>query len=166
MARKTVTITISKDNRDKDKTFLITEMPAYQAERWATRALLAITNSGAEVPEDFTNAGMAGMATFGLQMLTSIDFDVAAPLLDEMMGCVQINMGNGVIRALMEDGDGADIEEISTRLTLRQAVLELHMGFSFAAMRRTMALRVAAAMQDFSNTSTSPQSSEPSLPVG
>lgn len=152
MARKTVTITIDKAGRDLGKKFQITEMPAYQAERWATRALLAITNSGLEVPENFAKSGMAAMASFGLNMLTSIDFDTAAPLLDEMMSCVQIDMSNGIVRELMEEGDGADIEEVATRLTLRKAVIELHLGFSFAGLSQTMALASAAAMHASSNT--------------
>ena len=138
MSRKTTRITIDQDNRDKGKSFVITEMPADRAERWALRALLAMTSAGVDVPEQATTAGMAGIASVGIGMLSRLDFEVAAPLLAEMMSCVRIDMGNGVVRDLLE-GDGGDIEEVVTRLLLRKAVLELHLGFSIAAPRLTTA---------------------------
>ena len=52
MARKTKRVTITAEGRDKGKTFLITELPADQAERWAIRALLALIQSGAVISED------------------------------------------------------------------------------------------------------------------
>lgn len=138
MSRKTARISIDQENRDKGKTFVITEMPADRAERWALRALLALTNAGIDVPEQAGNAGMAGIASVGVGMLARLDFEVAEPLLAEMMACVRIDMGNGVVRDLLE-GDGGDIEEVVTRLHLRKAVLELHLGFSIAAPRLTTA---------------------------
>lgn len=136
MSRKTGRLTITNDNRDKGKTFLMTEMSADRAERWALRALLALSSAGVEVPDHATNAGMAGIASVGVSMLSKLNFDVAEPLLAEMMDCVQIDMGNGIIRDLI-DGDGADIEEVLTRFQLRKAVLELHLGFSIAVPRQT-----------------------------
>jgi hypothetical protein len=55
----------------------------------------------------------------------------AAPLLAEMMDCVKIIPNPSepnVMRPLVAD----DIEEVRTRIELRKAILELHMGFSFA----------------------------------
>jgi hypothetical protein len=61
-----------------------------------------------------------------------IDWVTCKPLLDEMMQCVTIqpdpNRPN-VTRALLED----DIEEITTRLTLREAWFDTHLGFSVRA---------------------------------
>ena len=45
MARKTKTLTI-ESGRDVGKTFLITEMPLLQADRWAQQALFALAKSG------------------------------------------------------------------------------------------------------------------------
>lgn len=126
--RKTATVTIDQDNRDKGKSFLITEMPAEQAEAWATRALLAISNI--DIPDDFKTMGMQGIAKLGLQALTTIDYDVAQPLLDEMMECVQIIMP-AATRPLMP----GDIEEVGTRLKLRKVIFELHTGFSLADLK-------------------------------
>lgn len=138
MSRKTARLTIEDDNRDKGKSFVITELSAERAERWALRALLALSAAGIDVPEQASNAAMAGMASVGMSMLARLDFDIAEPLLAEMMDCVQIDMGNGVVRDLLE-GDCGDIEEVMTRFQLRKAVLELHLGFSIAAAHPTMA---------------------------
>ena len=45
MARKVEYITIDQEGRDQGKTFKITEMPALKAEKWATRAFLALAAS-------------------------------------------------------------------------------------------------------------------------
>lgn len=136
MARKTERLTISQENRDKGKTFIITEMSADKAERWAIRAITALMNDSVSVPPGALNAGMAAIAAIGLNALSNLDFEVAEPLLAEMMSCVKIDMGNGIIRELLE-GDCGDIEEVVTRLLLRKAVLELHLGFSLPAIPRT-----------------------------
>lgn len=126
--RKTADITISEaGSRDAGKTFRITEMPAARAEKWAMRALLALAKSGADLPIDAASGGMQAIAYFGLQALTSLSFADAEPLLDEMMGCVQI-VEKAITRPLTDD----DIEEVRTRMQLRKAILELHVGFSLA----------------------------------
>lgn len=132
MPRKTKTVTITDDNRDHGKTFLITEMPATQAERWAAKALLALTTSGAELPDDVEGAGMAGLATMGLQALSTLRYADVEPLMDEMFTCVQIcpDLSNrNVVRPIVED----DIEEVITRLKLRKEILGLHVDFFIAA---------------------------------
>ena len=129
---------MEQDNRDKGKTFVITEMSAERAERWALRALLALSGSGLDIPEQATNASMAGIASVGVGMLARLDFDTAEPLLADMMSCVRIDMGNGIVRDLIE-GDCGDIEEVMTRFQLRKAVLELHLGFSIAVAHPTTA---------------------------
>lgn len=128
--RKTATVIIDQENRDKGKQFLITEMPAEQAEAWATRALLAISNI--DIPDDFKAMGMQGIAKLGLQAITSINYEVAQPLLDEMMDCAQIVMP-AMTRPLMP----GDIEEVGTRLKIRKAIFELHTGFSLADLKLT-----------------------------
>lgn len=126
--RKTQTVTIDREGRDQGKTFLITEMPAVQAERWAMRAFFAMANAGVDLPDDVADAGMAALASFGLRALGAIRWEDAEPLLDEMMGCVAFVPDRAKpeqTRKLMDE----DIEEVSTRLELRRAVWELHTGF-------------------------------------
>ena len=128
MARKTTEFTVTTEGRDKGKTFQITEMPAAQVEAWAMRALLALMASGEDMPEGFELNGMAGIAEKGLKALSKLKWDVAAPLLEEMMECVKVIpdvMRPQVVRGLIE----SDIEEVSTRIQLRIEVWKLHTDF-------------------------------------
>lgn len=132
--RKTATITIGAEGRDKGKVFVLTELSAADSEEWAARALFALMNSGVEVPDNIASAGLAGLAALGLQALKNLPFDAAKPLFDKMMECVQVQPSAGVIRRLIDD----DIEEVATRWQIRKEVLSLHMGFSIAAARSTL----------------------------
>src|SRR4051794_35635287 len=88
MARKQHAIVIEADGRDKGKTFVLNEMPATQAEKWAARALLAMAKSGVEVPDDIASSGLAGVAAMGIKALGGMSFEDAEPLLDEMFAMV------------------------------------------------------------------------------
>jgi len=138
MARKTLTFTVQDEGRDKGKTFIITEMAASQAEKWAIRAFLAMAQAGIQIPDEIAEMGFAGLAKIGLDSLAKLPYVQVEPLMDEMMRCVQI-MPNpsqpGVVRALVED----DIEEISTRIKLKPVILQLHAGFSGAGSISTSA---------------------------
>ena len=130
--RKTKEYTVGQDGkRDAGKHFVLTEMSAVRAEKWAARALLALLKSGVELPDDASQAGLAGIAAVGIKAFGRIDWTLAEPLMDEMMECVQFKYGRRPeeVRALVEE----DIEEIVTRLAIRKELLELHLGFSLAA---------------------------------
>jgi hypothetical protein len=131
MGRKTKRVTITAEGRDKGKSFLITELPADQAERWAIRALLALIQSGAVISEDALHAGMASIAAIGVSALGGLSWETAQPLLEEMFTCVQYQPADARIapQELMT-GNNSQIEEVTTRLSLRLAVFELHLGFS------------------------------------
>lgn len=132
MARSTVNYTVTDDGRDFGKVFVLTEMPASKAESWAMRALLALMASGVEVPEGFDRMGMAAMAEVGIRALSGLKWEVAEPLLAEMMECVQVMPDPGkphVVRRLIEE----DIEEVATRVKIRAEVWKLHTGFLKAA---------------------------------
>lgn len=129
MARKTATVTIEAEGRDLGKVFLLREMPASQAEKWAARAFLAMARSGIDIPDDLAGAGLAGIAAVGLKAIGGLGFAEAEPLMDEMFACIQIipdPARPAVVRALVE----SDTEEISTRLRLRKDVFGLHVDFS------------------------------------
>jgi len=147
--RKEKKIKISADNRDKGKTFLLTEMPAMRIERWATRAFLALAKGGVHIPPDIAAQGLAGVAQMGLEALSGLQPDVAEPLLDEMMECVQIVESETVTRSLTPD----DIEEVSTILQLRAEVFTLHTGFSWADIKSKLTSATISA--GLSNTETS-----------
>lgn len=140
MARKTAKFIVEDPNsRDFGKVFFITEMPASQGEKWAARAINALLSSGIKVPDNVASEGLRGLAIAGASMLegfNGISWDQLEPLMDEMMGCVQLipdPSKEQVKRPLQE----FDIEEIKTRLLLRNEWLELHIGFSFAADGQT-----------------------------
>lgn len=128
--RKTATVIIDQENRDKGKQFLITEMDAYSAEAWATQALLALTNAGAEIPDNVAEMGLAGIAQVGFSALSKLKYDDAKPLLDQLIDCVQIVMP-AITRPLVHGSDG-DIEEIQTYMKLRKEAFMLHVNFSKA----------------------------------
>lgn len=172
MARKTKIVTIEREGRDRGKSFLLTEMPPRQAEKWATRALLAIgrgarSEASADMKEELQGAGMAGIAALGVQALTSIAFDDAEPLMDEMLECVTFvpdpskldQMTRAPItRGLIEE----DIEEVGTLALLRSEVLEVHLGFSIAGLLSTYGAKAKQKLTTSLDTLTSRNQSEPS----
>ena len=74
MARNTATIVIDAAGRDHGKVFLLTELPALQAEKWAVRAFLAMSHNGIEIPEDIANSGLAGIASIGIKAIGAMAF--------------------------------------------------------------------------------------------
>lgn len=154
MARKTETVVIKADGRDQGKHFLLTEMPATRAEKWATRALLALSRSHVQIPEEMTGLGMHGLVALGINILSSLDYVDAEPLMDEMMQCIEIIPDPRhveVRRPLIED----DTEEVGTVLLLRSEVIKLHTGFSIAD---ALSNARASAAQTSANTSATPTS--------
>lgn len=144
MPRHTKEVTLT-DGRDKGRTFLLTEMPADQGERWALRALLAISRSGVEVPPGLFETGWAGLASImpylfviGFQGLAGAKWDELEPLLTEMMSCVQYVPGYGHPAQAIKDGTLCQIEEVKSFLKLRRMVLELHLDPSAAGVLQTM----------------------------
>lgn len=144
--------------RDRGKTFRITEMPASEAEEWALHALTLVAQVGVDLPEGVANYGWAGMAIVGLDALMKVDFVRAKPLLDRMMACVQIvpDPAKPFPHRVTDD----DVEEVQTRLWLRDKVFELHSNFSVAAGLRRMLETAATVTPLRSSTQTSPSASE------
>lgn len=142
MARKSTVFTAT-DGRDKGKAFLLTELSAEDAEDWAMRALFVIVNAGVEVPDELLGAGLAGLAALGIKALTKVPYEAAKPLFDTMMRCIQLlpdPRDHRTVRPLMT---ADDIEEVPTRMKLRKAILDLHMGFFLDAARSTQAAEAA-----------------------
>lgn len=142
--RKHKLVTVEADGRDKAKRFLIVEKSAFDTEKWATKALLALARNGIEVPEEAMQAGALGVLIAGLGGFQRIRFEDAEPLLDEMLGCITFVpdpsktdpvTGRPISRPLVDDGD---IEEVATLLLLRGEALELHLGFSVSAVLSDM----------------------------
>jgi hypothetical protein len=133
--RKTERFPITSEGRDKGKIFILTEMPADQGERWAIRALLALTNTGAAIPEEALGAGMAGLAAVGIQALGLLNHAQVQPLLDELWPtCVRIIPPNEKLMPQeIISGINSQIQEVKTRFEIYRALLKLHTGFSMPA---------------------------------
>lgn len=131
MALKKETVTITADNRDKGKVFIVTEMPARPFEKWAIKALTAMGQAGIELPDDLSEMGAMGLAILGFKSIIKIQFERAEELLDEMFLYFEIqpDPNNPAIKRPIID---SDIEEVATRLKLRAVWWELQTGFQLA----------------------------------
>jgi hypothetical protein len=148
--RKTATIIMPPNSgRDSGKVYVLTEMPASKAEKWAARAILALSKSGIDFPE---GSGMAELSSVGIKALGNMDFHDAEYLMDEMMQCVSIQTdpqkNPSFVRPLIEE----DIEEVATRFKLKMEVFALHTGFSLPGAGSISALAQPGPEFTFSNT--------------
>lgn len=165
MPRKTEEVVITAPGRDSGKTFLLTEMDAIRTEKWAARAFLAMTNKDVVIPPEIAAAGMIGIAIMGYKGFAGAQFENVEPLMDEMLGCIQIvqNVPGAARSTTTRPTMASDYEEVSTLLLLRQKILELHAGFTFAAAAEWLKASVDGQPRRRSRTTrTSPDSSEPS----
>jgi len=134
MARKIAHYEVKEAGRDKGKVFVLTEMSASQAERWALRALLAVGRAGIDIPEGIEKAGFSAIASFGLNLVMKLPMEDAEILLDEMFTCIAVlpdPKRPDLTRPLIED----DIEEVKTRVQLRKAIFDLHVDFLKAVVQ-------------------------------
>lgn len=142
-------------NRDAGKRYYLEEMPALKAERWARRAIGAMSRQELDVREEFGKLGFLGFYLLGMQALAGGDMDAIDGLMDEMLTCIRIQESEQVIRPLGGDGD---IWELSTLYHLRKELIELHMGFTFAELASMLVAAASAKPQDSQSTQTSPPS--------
>lgn len=155
MARKTLRVTVTDEGRDKGKTFVLTELPADQAERWFIRALLGLTQSGADISSESMAGGAASFAALGIQALGGITWPVLEPLLDEMFECIQYAPPDTRLPSQgISFGINSQIEEVRTRFLLRVAILELHIGFSLPGGTPTSGLQLQGPDGEDSKPST------------
>ena len=153
-------ITIVAKNRDEGRKYLLTEMPALQAERWARHAIMAMNREDLDIAAEVAALGMWGFVLGGMQALAGGDVAAVDKLMDEMLPQIQI-VEEAVTRPL---GGQGDVWELSTWKTLRQELIELHMGFTFAELALSLKAESASTQQDLQTSSTSPTSSETSSP--
>jgi hypothetical protein len=128
--------------RDAGKAFLITEMYAYDAEKWARNVWLAMKGTAGFVPDDVSELGMVGIAVRTINAFLAADIDPARfdPLMDQMMTCVQIvrdprnhpEVAMPLPHPPPSPTPFPDLEEVATVGWLRSEVIRIHTGFSFA----------------------------------
>ena len=132
MARKTATIVIEDEGRDKGKHFQVTEMSAVQGERFAIRVIQAFIAGGVDI--DLANANSATLASIGFSAFSKIPMKDIEELSEQLMACVkwQNPSNHGITRNIIEE----DIEEIGTLLTLKKESFMLNFGFFLNALSR------------------------------
>lgn len=144
--------------RDAGKTFLITEMDAWDAEAWGQKAYGCMVRAGLKPPQPGILTGMAAVAVYGVSAFLSAPWADIEPLLKEMFDkCVRIKEPE-IVREVTRD----DIEEVQTLLRLREEAVKLHTDFSIAANVLAAVVQAMAWMdsQTSSDTPTSQEISE------
>jgi hypothetical protein len=160
MARKTCRITIDADGRDKGKTFVLTELPALDIERWTVRLVLALGKNGISLPDVQADSGFAGIAGVLWVLIAQISPGEAEALLATMLQNLKIDEGK-ITRDLVPD----DIEEPETLLQIRMAWVDLHAGFFVKGGRLIWGRLTSLIGTSMPASSTSPQPSPaPSRP--
>lgn len=135
--RKTKVVTIEADNRDKGKSFLITEMGAHQLEQWSAEALIAIFagNVPADILQISQTSNTAALATAMEYLLKGLSWQTVRPLYNKLLSCVSFipekeSKTNPVnVIPLTESNQDTFVEEVPTLLKLRLEALEINLGF-------------------------------------
>ena len=120
MAEFSKTITIN-DGQTPRK-FVIKKMGAYQAESWVYRAVLAIGHNVDDI-QALMKQGRMGILT----MLLKVDYQEARKLLDELLACVSIVNGE-TMKPLDREGC-ALIENPVTLFKLRVEAAKVNLSF-------------------------------------
>ncbi len=132
MTRRTIEFVATYD-RDKGRRYVITEMPALQAEWWGMRALMALAKAGVDIGS-VAGMGMAGVAAAGFQSLARIDPHESKPLFDEMLACAKIAPDPARPSFTRPLNGEDDVEEVPTLLELRAEIFKLHTSFLQSAV--------------------------------
>ena len=140
--RKSATIVVAREGRDQGDTVTITEMAAIPATEWFIRAMQLLVRSGADVPPNIMEHGVAGFATIGIGTIIGgmgkAPWYEVKPLLDELLTCVTGYQKTGAIAPITQwNVIKGQIEEPSTILQIYEEVVSLHLGFSVAAKLST-----------------------------
>lgn len=158
MSRKTMIYQVPDEdgNRDAGKRYLIEEMPATRAERWAMRALLALIGGNVDLGDVKPGHGMAGLMSVGMDKLACLDWATVQPLYDELLECVYAlpKPDNEAVRVRLTPAQtDSQVEEVTTLLRLRAEALGLHLGFSVGDALATLTARSAAETSRSASTS-------------
>ncbi len=116
-------------DRGKELSFLIKEMPASKLEKWLIQVVLLLSKSENQLNEYTDYNIISNLITKkGLSLLSSIDFNKAEPLFDELLSCVHRKVDNAMISVTAQNID-TFIEDVETLFRLRLEVLKLNLSF-------------------------------------
>jgi len=140
MSRNTNKITLNK-GRDEGKVLVLTEMSAWNSNRWAIKMGRQLAKSGANLPAEVTDLGIAGVLTVIqeegdminsptffkslLSIAANVDEDNLFSLLDELLTCVMFQTPEGHEVQF----DSEQLEESASFNTVYSAVFQLHNFF-------------------------------------
>jgi hypothetical protein len=129
MARKQITHIVETEGRDHGKEFIITEMPAWDADTLAQDIWRAMGDAKfTNIPQDVIAMGSAGLATLGLSVLSASAPEVAAAMRDKLLATVDVVIthdGQQQVRKVKP----IDFEEVPTIRQLMDKVFEVNFGF-------------------------------------
>lgn len=131
MTRKTATIVIEDEGRDKGKQFLITEMSAVDGERIALRFFQMLCASGVDI--DVNTASAMDVAHMVFSAVSQLHPSQIEEISDKLMECVQYLAPDGKTTRRLVTGE---LEEISTRLLLKKEAFMLTFGNFFQGLSR------------------------------
>ncbi|GAN69288.1 hypothetical protein [Acetobacter orleanensis] len=151
---KTLDYTHTKDGADHGKRFVLTRMDAFSADKWARHILQAAIRGGARVGADLAEAGVAGLASLGIEIFGFMEESDLDRALERLMQCVALRPDLAypdTTRAVIT----ADFEEPETLGLVRAEAFRLHVGFLLAAAHQLFPV-VAALLGDTAQEAPSP----------
>jgi len=146
--RNSKTIIIEREGRDKGKMFVITEMSAWNTNKWGLSCARQLAKSGVELPQELVDMGIGGIINgirqsisnptengdfftnsllkAFLYLMANVDEQQLLKLLAELIACVKLQTADGNVMELLPEHH---IEESSTFNTLYSEVFQLHSFF-------------------------------------
>lgn len=132
--------TVIVNDRGRELTFTVREMPATKLESWIVRAGLLLAESGlvagllesgdaADPGSVLAAAGRLTAGDHGADLLTAlgrVDYEKARPLLDELLSCCTLS---GAVAPLAPDTADGVLEDVRSLFTLRKEALALNFAF-------------------------------------
>ncbi|MFB9871045.1 hypothetical protein ACFFLJ_06890 [Acetobacter farinalis] len=153
--------TVTTEGPDAGKVFVISRMPAFQAERWGRAFLHAATvGTPFEARAVYADAiAEVARSEIGLNVLRSVDPALSDPLEKELRDCIKIkpDPARPAVTRPIIDGD---FEDIGTFIDLQQVAFGFNTGFFQAVSRSLPALASERDREASSTTPTSAPSSE------
>jgi hypothetical protein len=130
-------ITVQLEDRGKQLTFKIKEMPATKMERWIIRALLlllrgenaaSLDSAQSAVSSSDLNKAANFLMKDGVKALARVDYEEAEPLLEELLNCCR-RVDAGVDQLCTSDTVDGYIEDVRTLFKLRMEAAKLNLSF-------------------------------------
>lgn len=127
------------NDRGNELKFRIREMSATKLESWIIRAILILARGGNDLNVDIQGISGGSEAAVdvaaklitggGLSALSKIDYEAAAPLLEELLNCCTRITESGVEQVCTTSTVDGYIQDVKTLFMLRVEALKLNFDF-------------------------------------